>query len=233
MGCSQPASTVAAMPVLQAASLVKTHGTGRAARRILDGASLELHAGELVAVVGRSGSGKSTLLHLLGALDRPDSGEIAVAGRVLGELAERELVAVRRDLIGLVFQFFHLVPELSGLENVLLPARLPGGPANGDARARELIAQLGVAEAAQRRPHQLSGGEQQRLALARALVRDPPLLLADEPTGNLDEASGRMVLGLLRDAADAGHAVLVVTHEQAATDIADRVLQLQNGRLVA
>jgi ABC-type lipoprotein export system ATPase subunit len=220
------------MAVLQAASLVKTHGTGRAARRVLDGASLELRAGELVAIVGRSGSGKSTLLHLLGALDRPDSGQITVAGRAVHELAERDLVRVRRDLIGLVFQFFHLIPELNGLENVLLPARLPGGPADADARARELIGQLGVAEAAGRRPHQLSGGEQQRLALARALVRDPPLLLADEPTGNLDEASGRMVLELLRDAADAGHAVLVVTHEHAATDIADRVMELRDGRLV-
>jgi ABC-type lipoprotein export system ATPase subunit len=221
------------MPVLQAASLVKTHGAGRAAHRVLDGASLELEAGELVAIVGRSGSGKSTLLHLLGALDRPDSGSIAVAGREMQELGERELVRVRRDLIGLVFQFFHLIPELSGLENVMLPARLPGGPADAAARASELIAQLGVAEAAGRRPHELSGGEQQRLALARALVRDPPLLLADEPTGNLDEASGQMVLDLLRDAADHGRAVLVVTHEHAATAVADRVLELRDGRLVA
>jgi ABC-type lipoprotein export system ATPase subunit len=221
------------MPVLQAASLVKTHGTGRAARRVLDGASLELAAGELVAVVGRSGSGKSTLVHLLGALDRPDAGQITVAGHSVEALAERDLVAVRRDLIGLVFQFFHLIPELSGIENVLLPARLPGGPPDPDVRAHELVSLLGVADAAQRRPHELSGGEQQRLALARALVRDPPLLLADEPTGNLDEASGRMVLEFLRDAADAGRAVLVVTHERAATDAADRVLELREGRLVA
>jgi ABC-type lipoprotein export system ATPase subunit len=221
------------MPVLQAASLVKTHGSGRAARRVLDGVSLELAAGELVAVVGRSGSGKSTLLHLLGALDRPDAGQITVAGQPVQGLAERDLVRVRRDLIGLVFQFFHLIPELSGIENVLLPARLPGGPPDAAVRARELVTLLGVAEAAQRRPHELSGGEQQRLALARALVRDPPLLLADEPTGNLDEASGRMVLELLRDAADAGRAVLVVTHERKATDAADRVLELRDGRLVA
>jgi ABC-type lipoprotein export system ATPase subunit len=219
------------MAVLQAASLVKTHGTGRAARRVLDGADLELDRGELVAVVGRSGSGKSTLVHLLAALDRPDAGAIEIAGRRIDAAPERELVRVRRDLIGLVFQFFHLVPELTGAENVLLPARLPGGPADTAARAAELIERLGIGDAAERRPHELSGGEQQRLALARALVRDPPLVLADEPTGNLDERSGAMVLELLRTIADEGRAVLVVTHERAATAIADRVLELRDGRL--
>jgi ABC-type lipoprotein export system ATPase subunit len=220
------------MAVVEAASLVKTHGAGRAARRILDGADLELRAGELVAVVGRSGSGKSTLVHLLAALDRPDAGRISIAGRRIDTAPERELVRIRRDLVGLVFQFFHLVPELSGAENVMLPGRLPGGPADVDRRAAELIERLGVADAATRRPHELSGGEQQRLALARALVRDPPVVLADEPTGNLDEASGRGVLALLREVADAdGRAVLVVTHERAATALADRVLELRDGRL--
>jgi ABC-type lipoprotein export system ATPase subunit len=220
------------MAVVEAAALVKTHGAGRAARRILDGTDLELHRGELVAIVGRSGSGKSTLIHLLAALDRPDAGRIAIAGQQVETASERELVRVRRDLIGLVFQFFHLVPELSGAENVLLPARLPGGGPGAERRAAELIAQLGLADAATRRPHELSGGEQQRLALARALVRDPPVVLADEPTGNLDEASGRTVLSLLRRAADDGRAVLVVTHEHTATALADRVLELREGRLV-
>jgi ABC-type lipoprotein export system ATPase subunit len=220
------------MAVVEAASLVKSHGAGRAARRVLDGADLELQAGELVAVVGRSGSGKSTLIHLLAALDRPDAGRISIAGRRIDAAPERELVRVRRDLVGLVFQFFHLVPELSGAENVLLPARLPDGPADAERRAAELIERLGVADAATRRPHQLSGGEQQRLALARALVRDPPVVLADEPTGNLDERSGRDVLALLREVADTdGRGVLVVTHERAATALADRVLELRDGRL--
>jgi ABC-type lipoprotein export system ATPase subunit len=220
------------MAVVEAASLVKTHGAGRAARRVLDGTDLELRRGELVAILGRSGSGKSTLVHLLAALDRPDAGRIAIAGQQVERAPERELVRVRRDLIGLVFQFFHLVPELSGAENVLLPARLPGRAPGAELRAAELIAQLGLADAATRRPHELSGGEQQRLAVARALVRDPPVVLADEPTGNLDEASGRTVLSLLRQAADDGRAVLVVTHEHAATALADRVLELGDGRLV-
>jgi ABC-type lipoprotein export system ATPase subunit len=218
------------MAVLEASSLVKVHGTGRAARRVLDGADLEVRAGEVVAVLGRSGSGKSTLLHVLGALDRPDAGSVAIQGRRLESASERELVRIRRDLVGLVFQFFHLVPELSGEENVLLAARLPGGEGAPE-RARSLIERLGVADAATRRPHELSGGEQQRLAVARALVRDPPLVLADEPTGNLDPASAAAVLGLLRGAADEGRAVVLVTHEAAATAIADRVVQLSGGRL--
>jgi ABC-type lipoprotein export system ATPase subunit len=218
------------MPVVEASSLVKTHGAGRGARRVLDGASLAIEAGEVVAVVGRSGSGKSTLTHLLGALDRPDAGTITLAGRRIDIAEERELVAIRRDLVGLVFQFFHLVPELTGAENVMLPAHLPG--ANGAVeRSRELIERLELTDAATRRPHELSGGEQQRLALARALVRDPPVVIADEPTGNLDTASAQIVLALLRGAADDGRAVLIVTHETAATRTADRVLRLEDGQL--
>jgi ABC-type lipoprotein export system ATPase subunit len=218
------------MPVVEASSLVKTHGVGRGARRALHGASIAIEAGEVVAVVGRSGSGKSTLAHLLGALDRPDAGSITLAGRRIDGAAERELVAIRRDLVGLVFQFFHLVPELTGEENVMLPARLPG--ANGAVeRSRELIERLQLTDAATRRPHELSGGEQQRLALARALVRDPPVVIADEPTGNLDTVSAQTVLAVLRAAADDGRAVLIVTHETAVTRTADRVLRLEDGQL--
>jgi ABC-type lipoprotein export system ATPase subunit len=217
--------------MVQAASLIKAHGHGRGARRILDGADLDLQAGEVVAVVGRSGSGKSTLVNLIGALDRPDAGRIRIAGRSIENAGERDLMLVRRDLVGLIFQFFHLVPELTGKENVLLPTRLAGAPAGAKQRAHDLIERLDLADAATRRPHELSGGEQQRLAVVRALVRDPPVVLADEPTGNLDTANGRTVLRLLRDAADEGRAVLVVTHEAAATEIADRVLTLASGRL--
>jgi ABC-type lipoprotein export system ATPase subunit len=219
------------MAMLEASSLVKVRGAGRAARRVLDGVDLVVEPGEVVAILGRSGSGKSTLLHLLGALDRPDRGQITIAGRRLDMASERELVQVRRDLVGLVFQFFHLIPELTGEENVLLPARLPGQPDGAVARARMLIERLDVAEAASRRPHELSGGEQQRLAVARALVRDPAVILADEPTGNLDTASAAAVLGLLRHAAGEGRAVVIVTHEAAATDTADRILRLAGGRL--
>ncbi len=219
------------MEVLCARGLVKAHGKGRAARRVLEDASLEIQGGEVVAVVGRSGSGKSTLLHLLGGLERADAGQIAVAGQRIDRLRERELTRLRGRAIGFVFQFFHLVPELTGAENVELPARLPGAPAGALRRARALVEQLELGHVADRLPHELSGGEQQRFAVARALVHDPPLVLADEPTGNLDPEAARTVLGLLRAAADEGRAVLLVTHEAAATAIADRVLRVEDGRL--
>ncbi len=218
------------MPVARASDIVKTHGDGRAALRILDGLDLELEAGEVVAVVGRSGSGKSTLLHLLGALDRPDSGEIEIGGRRIDTATEKELSRLRRTKVGFVFQSFHLLPELTGLENVLLPARLAGDEGALD-RGRELVAALGLAEVARQLPAVLSGGEQQRLAVARALVNDPLLVLADEPTGNLDPESGAVVLELLREAASAGKAVLLVTHQEDAIGIADRALRLSDGRL--
>jgi ABC-type lipoprotein export system ATPase subunit len=224
--------------VLHARGLVKVHGAGRGQRRILDGADLDVQAGELVAIVGRSGSGKSTLLQLLGGLDRADAGTVKVAGRPVladgrrGAPSERALSAVRREEIGFVFQFFHLLPELDGEANVLLPATLPGADRGAVARGRALIEQLGLAEVAGLRPHQLSGGEQQRFALARALVGDPSLVLADEPIGNLDAGAGEVVLDLLRGVADGGRAVVMVTHQAEATARADRVLRLQDGRLV-
>ena len=219
------------MAVVAASGLVKRFGEGRAARRVLDGASLEVHAGEVVAVLGRSGSGKSTLLHLLGGLDRPDAGRIEVAGRRVDGAGERALSALRRRHVGFVFQFFHLLPELSGEANVLLPARMPGADPGSAARGRRLVDRLGLREVAASLPHQLSGGEQQRFALARALVNDPSVVLADEPTGNLDAEAGAEVLRLLRAGADEGLAVVLVTHETAATAIADRVLVLRDGRL--
>jgi len=218
--------------LVTARSLVKTYGEGRAARRVLDGADLHLDAGELVALVGPSGCGKSTLLHLIGGLDRPDGGSIELAGRRLEEESERGLTELRRREVGFVFQFFHLIPELTGEENVLLPTRLSRNGGSAPARARRLIEELGLAEAASRRPAQLSGGEQQRLSIARALANDPALLLADEPTGNLDQESGHQVLALLRQVASDSRGVLLVTHDAEAASIADRVLRLEGGRLV-
>jgi ABC-type lipoprotein export system ATPase subunit len=217
------------MPVLEARGIVKTLGAGRAERRILNGVDLEVEAGEVVAVLGRSGSGKSTLLHLLGGLDRPDNGRIVLAGRDITRQTQRALAKTRLRHVGFVFQSFHLIEELSGEENVLLPAGLPGAKRGGERRGRRLIETLGLTDLAPRRPHELSGGEQQRLAIARALVNDPELLLADEPTGNLDQENAATVLRLLRDLT--GRAVVIVTHEPEAAAIADRVLHLSDGRL--
>jgi ABC-type lipoprotein export system ATPase subunit len=197
---------------------------------VLDGADIEVQRGELVAVLGRSGSGKSTLLHLLGGLDRPDSGSVAISGERLNG-SDRRLTELRRRHVGFVFQFFHLIPELSGEENVLLPAQLPGASRSAPRRGAELIDRLGLRGVARQAPHELSGGEQQRFAIARALVNDPGVVLADEPTGNLDDASAHDVHRLLRSIADAGKAVVVVTHDAETTAAADRVVHLRDGRL--
>jgi ABC-type lipoprotein export system ATPase subunit len=218
--------------VASARGVVKTYGSDRAERRVLDGVDLDIAGGELVAILGRSGSGKSTLLHLLGGLDRPDAGTIEVGGVRLGR-SERLLTEVRREHVGFVFQSFHLLPELTGLENALLPARLSRNGRAAPERVRALIESLGLVEAAGRLPGELSGGEQQRLAVVRALANDPALVLADEPTGNLDPDSAAPVLALLRRIADDGRAVLVVTHDDQATRLADRVLTLEGGKLLA
>jgi ABC-type lipoprotein export system ATPase subunit len=218
--------------LVRARGLVKAYGTGRARRRVLDGADLDVAAGEVVAVLGRSGTGKSTLLHLLGGLDRAEAGTIDVAGVRVTGAGERELSALRRRQVGFVFQFFHLLPELGGEANVLLPGRVRGAHPDAAARGRELVDRLGLRPVAASLPSQLSGGEQQRFAIARALVNDPSVLLADEPTGNLDLEAGAEVLRLLRAGADEGRAVVMVTHDAAATQIADRVLRLEDGRLV-
>jgi ABC-type lipoprotein export system ATPase subunit len=217
--------------VLAAEGLVKTVGVGRAARRVLNGVSLRVDADEVVAVLGRSGSGKSTLLHLLGALDSPDHGEIVLAGERLTGRSARALARLRLRHVGFVFQQFQLIEELSGAENVLLPTRLPGAPPGGARRGAGLIAELGLRPVADHLPRELSGGEQQRFAIARALVNDPELVLADEPTGSLDTESGAGVLELLRGLT--GRAVVIVTHEPEAAAIADRVLHLETGRLLA
>ena len=219
------------MTVVFARGLVKQFGNGRAARHVLDRADLDAGAGELVVVLGPSGSGKSTLLHLLGGLDRPQAGTIEVGGLRLESASERELLELRRNKVGFVFQFFHLVPELTGEENVMLAARVDGGRAVREKRGHALISDLGLAGVSDRLPHTLSGGEQQRFAIVRALVGDPALVLADEPTGNLDTDSSRLVLALLRRLADQGRAVVMATHDREAAALADRVLELRDGEL--
>jgi putative ABC transport system ATP-binding protein len=220
-------------PVLRARGLVKHVGSGRARQQILGGVDLDVGGGEMVAVLGRSGSGKSTLLNLLGGLDRPDSGRIAVAGEEITGAGERALDRIRLRRIGFIFQSFQLIEELTGEENVLLASRLPGAPAGGRRRAAALISRLGVKSVSSHRPHKLSGGEQQRFAIARALVNDPVLVLADEATGNLDESSAAAVIATLGELAEEGRAVVLVTHEAQSAAAADRILQLAEGRLWA
>ena len=192
-----------------------------------------IESGEYLAIMGPSGSGKSTLLHVLGCLDRPDRGRYELDGREVGTLDEAELSLLRRHTIGFVFQFFHLVPRLSACENVELPMIFAGiPPAERRARALARLAAVGLEPRAQHRPDQLSGGERQRVALARATVLEPKLLLADEPTGNLDTVSGRHVLEILEQMNAAGLTLIVVTHDPAVARRARRVLVLKDGRVV-
>jgi ABC-type lipoprotein export system ATPase subunit len=195
--------------------------------------SLALEAGSVTALVGRSGCGKTTLLNLAGAMDFPTSGEVLIGGRATGALNENELTALRRRQIGFVFQFFQLLPALTTLENVELPLLLAGTNRARDI-ARERLEWVGLQEKASSYPYQLSGGQMQRVAIARALVHSPEILIADEPTGNLDNASGDQVLGLLRDAADRfGATVLVATHSAEAAAIASMRVQMRDGRICA
>jgi putative ABC transport system ATP-binding protein len=196
---------------------------------------MEVQAGEFVALLGPSGSGKSTLLNLIAGMDRPDAGEVEVGGVPLHRLDERERTLFRRHRIGFVFQFFNLIPTLTVEENLLLPLELAGRVGREDrARASRLLAEVGLGDRGKSWPDRLSGGEQQRVAVARALAHDPTLILADEPTGNLDRRSGKRVLDLLaRMVRESGTTLVVVTHSEGAAGRADRVLELVDGRLVS
>jgi putative ABC transport system ATP-binding protein len=217
-------------PALDAAGLVKVFGLDV---RALDGVDLTIEHGEMVAIMGPSGSGKSTLLHILGALDTPTEGTVAMAGERYDGLDDDELTRLRRDRIGFVFQFFNLLPSLTAEENVLLPAliaRRHDAPLRR--RAKELLERVGLADRAEHTPAELSGGQQQRVSIARALLLEPEIVLADEPTGNLDTRSGREILGILRRmSSDDGLTVVMVTHDPAAAAVADRVVFLRDGRV--
>ena len=199
----------------------------------LDGVNLTVSAGESVAVMGPSGSGKSTLLNLVAGLDRPTDGEVEVAGTVLNRLSETALARFRRERIGIVFQFFHLLDDLTARDNVLLPAQLAGVPRRtAVARADELLDTLGLTGRADAYPARLSGGERRRVAVARALINRPPLLLADEPTGAVDAQAGAQIMELLRDLNSGGQTVLLVTHDPAlARRCATRIVEVRDGRL--
>jgi putative ABC transport system ATP-binding protein len=199
----------------------------------LRGVDLEVPWGELLAVRGRSGAGKTTLLNLIGGLDRPTSGRVSVGDVVVSDLDEEGLVALRRGTVSFIFQSFGLIPILSAAENVEVPLRLVStDPMERDTRVQELLDRVGLGLRARHRPHELSGGEQQRVAIARALANRPSLLLADEPTGQLDSATGRTIMGILQAVVrDEGVTAIVATHDPALLDIADRVVELRDGRL--
>ena len=211
----------------------KTYGAGEDAVRALDGVSLNVARGEMVALVGPSGCGKSTLLNLVGCVDLPTSGTVYVDGRATHELDDDRLTLLRRDRVGTVFQFFNLLPAMRVADNVALPLVLQRVPRQEiEARVGAALASVGLAEKARAYPAQLSGGQMQRVAIARAVVHRPAILLADEPTGNLDSQTGATVLALLRALADGGQAVLVATHSEDAAALSDRVVPLRDGRIV-
>ena len=219
-------------PVVTATDVVRRYGEGDTAVDALRGVSVDIAAGRLTAVMGPSGSGKSTLMHILAGLDKPTSGEVTVAGVDISDLGDDELTKLRRDHIGFIFQFFNLLPMLTAAENIVLPTRLAGGkPDQG--WLDEVVASVGLSERLSHKPSELSGGQHQRVAVARALVSRPSVTFADEPTGNLDSTTSGEILALLRDSVDTlGQTTVMVTHDAHAAAIADRVLFLADGDIV-
>jgi ABC-type lipoprotein export system ATPase subunit len=219
--------------VVHARGLRKEYGSGEGLVRALDGVDLDVNRGEAVAVMGPSGCGKSTLLHLVGGLDRPSAGALTVAGQRVGDLSERALAYLRRDEIGFIFQAFHLMDELTAQENVELPALLAGcTPGEARARAAALLDEVGLADRARHLPSMLSGGQRQRVAIARALANEPQIVLADEPTGNLDSAAAFGVLGLLEGLHAKGLTLVIVTHDERIATTADRVISMRDGAFI-
>jgi putative ABC transport system ATP-binding protein len=226
---SHPADT----PVLRACGLRKEYGKGDGLVRAVDGVDLDIAAGETVAVMGPSGCGKSTLLHMLGGLDRPTGGEVSLRGRRIDDLSEKALARMRRTAVGFVFQAFHLMEELTAVENVELSALLAGrSPRAARRRAEELLERVGLADRARFLPSALSGGQRQRVAVARALSNEPSVVLADEPTGNLDSAATLDVLQLLEGLRESGQTLVIVTHDARIAAIADRMISMRDGAFV-
>jgi ABC-type lipoprotein export system ATPase subunit len=219
--------------VLRARGLRKEYGRGDGLVRAVDGVDLDIEAGETVAVMGPSGCGKSTLLHMLGGLDRPSGGEVSLNGRRIDDIGEKALARMRRTAVGFVFQAFHLMAELTAVENVELPALLAGrSPRAARRRAEELLEQVGLADRARFLPSALSGGQRQRVAIARALSNEPLVVLADEPTGNLDSAATLDVLQLFESLHESGQTLVVVTHDARIAATADRLISMRDGAFV-
>ena len=220
------------MRILQTEGLKKYYGTGNTLVKALDGVDLAVEQGEFVAIVGTSGSGKSTLLHMLGGLDRPTSGKVTVDGRDIFALKDEELTIFRRRKIGFVFQSYNLVPVLSVWENIVLPIQLDG-KAVDETFVQDVVATLGLEKKLQNLPSQLSGGQQQRVAIARALATKPAILLADEPTGNLDSKTSQDVLGLMKVTSQKfGQTMVMITHNEEIAQLADRIVRIEDGRIV-
>ena len=220
------------MHILQTKDLKKYYGAGDTQVKALDGVDLAVEQGEFVAIVGTSGSGKSTLLHMLGGLDRPTAGRVTVDGQELFSLGEEALTIFRRRKIGFVFQAYNLVPVLSVRENIVLPIQLDGRAVD-EAFVREVVATLGLEKKLQSLPSQLSGGQQQRVAIARALAAKPAILLADEPTGNLDSKTSQDVLGLMKVTGQKfGQTMVMITHNEEIAQMADRIVRIEDGRIV-
>ena len=220
------------MIVLQTRGLEKVYGTGEARVRALDGVDLDVEQGEFVAVVGTSGSGKSTLLHMLGGLDRPTAGTVEVEGRNIFALSDEALTVFRRRKIGFVFQAYNLVPVLSVWENIVLPVQLDGRRPD-KAYLAQVVEALGLSEKLDRLPGQLSGGQQQRVAIARALAAQPAILLADEPTGNLDSKTSQDVLSLMKVTGRRfAQTMVMITHNEEIAQLADRIVRIEDGRIV-
>jgi len=222
-------------PLIIARDLDRTYRIGKRSLNVLRGVNLEVARGDFLALRGASGAGKSTLLHLLGGLDVPDAGEISFAGKNLAAFSAAKLAGFRNFKVGFVFQAYHLLPELTALENVCLPARIARvAVAEAAKRGRELLARVGLGERIEHRPYELSGGEQQRVAIARALINSPELLLADEPTGNLDSKTGGEIIELLKSLrAEKNTTLIIATHDARVAAHAERVIELVDGRIAA
>ena len=236
---SAPSTDAAAVPdrhgvhPVMVRAVTKVYGSGGDAVRALDGVTLDVRRGEMIALVGPSGCGKSTLLNLVGCVDLPSSGSVSVDGNATNELDDNRLTRLRRDRVGTVFQFFNLLPALRAADNVALPLVLQRvARAEIDARVNAALASVGLTDKARAYPAQLSGGQLQRVAIARAIVHRPAIVLADEPTGNLDSATGATVLKLLRALAGTGQAILMATHSDDAAQICDRIIHMRDGRVV-
>lgn len=220
------------MKLVEARGLTKVYQAGSVPVMALRGLDFEMEEGEFVAIMGRSGSGKTTLLNILGCVDKPTSGQYLLAGEDVGRLSDAQRSALRLRRIGFVFQAYNLLPSLTALDNVLLPTVYSGLP-NAMERAKEVLARVGLADRAHHRPSQLSGGEQQRVAIARALINSPSLILADEPTGNLDTRRGEEVLALFQDLHREGISIILVTHEEQVALHAERIVRLVDGRVAS